>query len=320
MISRRAVAGVIAAGVLSDVLQRAAVRRWARRPDAGTRAAAPPPDRQTPVVTSDGARLRVVEWYGRGGAPVLLVHGITATLEDWLPLLPILLEAGHRVVAVDLRGHGGSTLGSQRVSTERLADDLADVLGACDLSSAVLAGHSLGGYAALALATHHRGVVEQRVARIVVIGSTSTMRNARELATLAGISSPLTKAVQSRPRQGAVLMRLQAFGKNPSLSDIEDLRARWSRCPLSTRLAYATGLAGQSVTGALGSVSVPVTVVWGSRDRVAPARRSRLIRSRVPAGELVTLDGAGHVAIVEQPRQVAALFTREVTALPPVAT
>jgi len=293
-----------------DLLERRALRRWALQPDPrrdGTPWSAPEAD--THVVATDGARLRVARWGTGTGCPVVLVHGITASLEDWFPLVPHLVEAGRSVVAVDLRGHGRSTLGSERVSTRRLADDLAGVLASLDLRHAVVAGHSLGGYAALALAVHHPQLVQQRVARLVLVGSTPTMRGAPELTALASNAWPLNVAVQRHPRHGAVMMRAQVFGDSPSLPAIEDLRRRWSSCPLSTRIAYAKGLVGQTLTPLLQQVKVPVTVVRGTRDRVVPASRSQLLHAALHASELVLLDGAGHATPTERPRELASLLT-----------
>jgi non-heme chloroperoxidase len=305
-----AAAAVVTAGAV-HLLERTALRRWALQPDPrgdGDAQSAAEPDTQ--VVATDGARLRVARWGTHAGPPVVLVHGITASLEDWLPLVPHLLEAGLSVVALDLRGHGQSTLGSERVSTRRLADDLAAVLVSLDLRRAVLAGHSLGGYVALALAVHHPEVVQQRVARLVLVGSTPTMRGGAELTALASNASPLNVALQRHPRHGAVLMRAQVFGDSPSLPAIEDLRDRWSSCPLTTRIAYARGLAGQTLTPQLSQVRVPVTVARGTWDRVVPGSRSRRMHAALPDGDLVVLDRAGHATPTERPRELAAVLAR----------
>jgi pimeloyl-ACP methyl ester carboxylesterase len=303
-------AAVVTVGAV-DLLERTALHRWALRPDPrgeGSPRSFAKPD--THVVATDGARLRVSRWRTDTGPCIVLVHGMTASLDDWLPLVPHLLETGLGVVALDLRGHGQSTFGSERVSTRRLADDLAEVLTSLDLRRAVLAGHSLGGYAALALAVHHAEVVQQRVARLVLVGSTPTMRGAPELAALASNASPLTLAVQRHPRHDAVLMRAQVFGDNPSLPAIEDLRRQWSSCPLTTRIAYAKGLVGQTLTPLLPQVRVPVTVARGTRDRVVPASRSQLLHAALPDSELVLLEGAGHATPTERPRELAEVLTR----------
>ena len=92
--------------------------------------------------------------------------------------------------------------------------------------------------------------------------------------------------MQLDPTHGAVMMRMSMFGRNPALGDVKDLRARWSRCPLRTRAAFAAGLAGQSMAGEPSRGAVPVTIVRGTRDRVSPAQRSGLMHDRLPCAEL----------------------------------
>lgn len=60
------------------------------------------------------------------------------------PVAHRLLDAGHRVVLYDQRGHGESSLGRAPVTVERLGEDLAAVLKHLDVRDAVLAGHSMG--------------------------------------------------------------------------------------------------------------------------------------------------------------------------------
>ncbi len=186
------------------------------------------------------------------------------------------------------------------------------MLDAFDLRRLVVVGHSLGGYAALALAVEHAEIVQQRVARLVLVGSTPTMRRGAELTALASNISPVNVAMQRHRRHGAVMMRLQVFGNRPSLPAIEDLRRRWSRCPLSTRIAYARGLVGETLTPRVSRIGVPVTLVRGTRDRVVPASRSRLLSAALSDSELVVLDGAGHATPTERPRELAALLTSTV--------
>ncbi len=86
-----------------------------------------------------------IDYFAAGeGRPLVLVHGITESRRTWDPLLAPLLAAGYRVIAVDLRGHGGSS----RVAPYDLgtmAADLGVVLQIEGADDALLVGHSLGG-------------------------------------------------------------------------------------------------------------------------------------------------------------------------------
>jgi pimeloyl-ACP methyl ester carboxylesterase len=102
-----------------------------------------------------------IDYFAAGaGQPLVLVHGITESRRTWDPLVAPLIDAGYRVIAVDLRGHGASSrVGPYDLVT--MAGDLGAVLQAEDAVDALLVGHSLGGAVVTAYAAGGpcRGVV-----------------------------------------------------------------------------------------------------------------------------------------------------------------
>jgi pimeloyl-ACP methyl ester carboxylesterase len=86
-----------------------------------------------------------IDYFAAGDGPVLvLVHGITESRRAWDPVVAPLIAAGHRVIAVDLRGHGASSHVPPYDLTT-MAGDLACVLDVEGVDEALLVGHSLGG-------------------------------------------------------------------------------------------------------------------------------------------------------------------------------
>ncbi len=98
------------------------------------------------------------------GIPVVLLHGLTATRRYVVMGSRALERSGHRVIAYDARGHGESAPGAV-YDYPALTDDLEAVLDAAGLERAVLAGASMGGHTALALALRR----PERVAGLVVV-------------------------------------------------------------------------------------------------------------------------------------------------------
>ena len=97
--------------------------------------------------------------------PLVLVHGAGVDRRMYAPQVETLGAAGHHVIAVDLRGHGESTLDDGiRVTASDLLDDLVALLEHLDLPSAVLVGHSLGGNLAQELVRRHPQLVGGLVA------------------------------------------------------------------------------------------------------------------------------------------------------------
>ena len=109
------------------------------------------------VEGADGASLRTVST-GEGAQTVVLAHGYGAGADAWNMMAPMLASRGLRVVAFDQRGHGSSTIGSSGIGTAQMAADYGSILGAYQLEDAILVGHSMGGFLAIAfLLDGHEG-------------------------------------------------------------------------------------------------------------------------------------------------------------------
>lgn len=102
-----------------------------------------------------------IDYFTAGvGRPLVLVHGITESRRSWDPLLAPLIGAGYRVTAIDLRGHGASSVVAP-YDLPTMAGDLGAVLVEIGANDALLVGHSLGGAVVSAYAANGpcRGVV-----------------------------------------------------------------------------------------------------------------------------------------------------------------
>ena len=111
----------------------------------------------------DGVRIQLAEWEGRG-KPVLCIHGITANCRSW-DVVASALSPAHRIVAMDLRGRGGSDKPPSGYSLEHHMKDIIGVMDYLGLETAIIMGHSLGAFISLAFGAEY----PERVDRIVLV-------------------------------------------------------------------------------------------------------------------------------------------------------
>ena len=117
----------------------------------------------TVTVPVEGGNLFVARW-GEGGTPVIAAHGITASYVSW-QLVAEALGDDVTLIAPDLRGRGASAALPAPYGMAAHADDLAAVMDHLGIDSAVVVGHSMGGFVATVLAVNH----PQRVKRLVLV-------------------------------------------------------------------------------------------------------------------------------------------------------
>jgi pimeloyl-ACP methyl ester carboxylesterase len=266
----------------------------------------------------DGGRIRVLE--AGEGRPVVLVHGVTLSAEIWHKQLSALSDR-FRLIALDQRGHGQSQPGTDRPSLPRLARDLAQLLETLDLTDVVLVGHSLGGMVSLGLAAYHPDVMGSRVSSLLLVSTSggpltplppAVMRQA--LARSEGAARLALGLAERRrlhepllaPGRGTALVRRLVFGVDPDPADVELTRAVSAAvAPTLFSDLWAT-LPAVDLRPAYPALSLPTTVMVGSRDRVTPPRLARAMAAGVGGSRLVIVPGAGHMLMLERPAAVNA--------------
>jgi len=249
------------------------------------------------------------------GTPIVLLHGFTQTGRLWGEFGRILGRT-HRLVLVDLPGHGGSSAVAVDLveGAELVAETARVALGGDDLPFDLL-GYSLGSRYALHVALGSPG----QVARLVLIGATGGMDDPAAAAERRARDEQLARGLETSGDLGAFLRRwLQApmfAGLADSASGVaERLRNTPEGLASSLRLA---GTGTQSpLWGRLGSVESPSLVLAGAADPRFSAHAARLART-LPAAVHSLVPGAGHAAHLHQPAVTARLVTSWLAATQP---
>ena len=331
MSARRSIAGagVLAAGLAGGSLVRAVLdpaRRVGRAPDgtadrlAGP-ASWPPGTRHHRLTVSDGAVVHVAE--AGVGRPVLLVHGIALSAGVWSGQLRRLPRRGLRVLAMDLRGHGRSGVGTGGLAFDRVAADIAEVAEALGLSDVVVVGHSMGAMAVLRLLTTDPALAQGEgwVAAVALVATSARPAAGRgipglRLALFASRPALAVAANLARLLSGPTLPDHEAadpiaavtFAGQPDPGAVRFVRRVSAGVPARTTVELALRTVRLDHSGGLASIAVPTVVVFGTDDLVTPPGHARSLAASIPGSELVELEGCGHEVMLERPDELEAVI------------
>jgi pimeloyl-ACP methyl ester carboxylesterase len=246
------------------------------------------------------------------GPALLLLHGIGNNCQTWSGVIDRLAET-HTVIAPDLLGHGASDKPRGDYSIAAYANGMRDLLSVLDIEKATVVGHSLGGGIALQFAYQF----PERCERLALVGSgglgpelsaglrAATLPGAELVLTaLTGVSGPLRMGFQGLNRIGRMAgwRRVRDLAEaGDALLALKDVEAR--RAFLRT-LRGVVDAHGQAVT-ALDRLylanSIPMLVIWGSRDPIVPALHAETVRRLVPTARIDVFQGAGHWPHLDDP-------------------
>lgn len=313
MAKRGLIGGLGIGGLLLGGLagSRRLIDTWAENPDplSGHPVRFPDGEART-VELADGAVIHTVT---AGSGPVIvLVHGVTTSSHDWGPVAEHLVASGFQVVGIDQRGHGQSTVGTAGFGSRQLGRDLRDVFDVLDIHARALVGHSMGGMAAMAFATEHRDTMVNRVARLVLVATSSELQNPRHKLALGLGSVSLPDAV----RAGGAQMRLGAgavFGSSPSLHMVDEVIAAFQQTPEVVRVEALTALKHHDVRDELGNITAPTLVIGGGRDRLIFPDQVAALDAGISTSTLTMFPEAGHMLIWERHREISDMIIDFVT-------
>jgi pimeloyl-ACP methyl ester carboxylesterase len=210
-----------------------------------------------------GVRLRFLVWGPAGGTPVVLLHGGSSSAATWEGFAASLAAAGYRVMAPDLRGHGGSARAASYPLTA-FHDDVLGLLNALGLHRIALVGHSLGAYVASCVAQSD----PTRVQRLVLEELSPPPRDARPVRHMHRIDQAKLAL--------AALLRVRRFDPAAITSVVAQL-----------------GVPDPRWWEQLSSITAETLVISGGlTSHVSPQRLSDVARA-MPRARLVTIP-AGH--------------------------
>ena len=241
------------------------------------------------------------------GPPLVLLHGVGHRRQAWDAVLDRLTP--HRdVIAVDLPGHGESPPlpASATPVLTVLLDQVTALFDELGLDRPHIAGNSLGGRLALEAA------VAGRAASVTALSPAGFWRSDRDaqyaravfrvMEAMGGILQPRA-ATLSRSTAGRALVYSVVVSR-PSRMSPEQARGDMAAF-MAARPAMHLVLAQMTQFSGTVPAGIPVTVAWGTKDRLLPPRQVLVAKAALPRGRFLPLRSCGHVPMTDDPALVA---------------
>jgi pimeloyl-ACP methyl ester carboxylesterase len=255
------------------------------------------------------------------GPAILLIHGIGDNSTTWSRVQSTLAQR-FTVIAPDLLGHGKSDKPRADYSVAAYANGMRDLLSVLDIERVTVVGHSLGGGVAMQFAYQFPQLVD----RLILVGAggvTKDVNFALRIASLPMGSEALAllrlplllPAVQVAGRIAGLAIGRTGVGRDlpQMLRILKDLPEPTASSAFARTLRAVVDWRGQVVTmldRCYLTKSVPVQLIWGSRDSVIPVSHARLAHAAMPGSQLDIFEGAGHFPFHDDPDRFVEIVER----------
>jgi len=229
------------------------------------------------------------------GPPLVLLHGYPLDHSIWHEVAG-LLGSSFDVVLPDLRGFGQSAAPQDEYGMTEMAADIAGLLDQLGMERAAIAGHSMGGYVALAFARAYPerisglGLVSSQAVADSAEGRERRFATARQVAAegLGFIADSMPEKLSADPRVQALCAEI--IHQQRPAGIVGALKAMAGRA---------------DATGSLPSFSFPVSILHGDGDALIPAERAAEMKAAIPHARLTDFPQGGHMLMLENPPATA---------------
>ena len=234
------------------------------------------------------------------GTSLMLIHGYPLDHFIWNEVAAQ-LENDFDLILPDLRGFGESTTIESPYSISDIANDLAVLLDSLGVEQTALAGHSMGGYVALAFVK----AFPQRVSGLALVSSQAAADTPER-------KEGRYKTAADVAQNGVQIVADAMTDKLSSQQNVQDVIR-----PLIGKQSVA-GVTGalkamaerEDLTSFVAAFGRSLTLIHGNADALIPIDRAREIKAIAPSANLVELAGAGHMPMMEMPKETALVLKK----------
>lgn len=241
----------------------------------------------------------------RGGTTVVLANSLGTTTRMWDPQVPT-LAAGRRVVRYDARGHGRSPVPPGPYTIEQLTDDLLALLDRLDVERAHLVGLYLGAMTAMSLAAER----PDRVASLSLLCTSA--RLGPEQLWIDRAHTARTQGMRVLAPtvvEGWFTARFRA--EHPDRAGA--MQKMVESIPAEGYAGACAAIQHMDLRERLPSITAPTLVIAGADDPATPPEHGRLIADSIPGSRFEVIEGAAHLANIEDPARVTEVLVGHIT-------
>jgi len=260
-----------------------------------------------------------VEINGEENLPaIVFLHGFTGSTASWREITK-LLKGNYRTIAVDLTGHGKSTISEDidRYSMDQQVEDLEALFTELSLDQFTLVGYSMGGRVALAYTAHQ----SRRVLSLILESSSPGLKTKVEREERQAADRRLAERILTDGLPAFIDFwgNIPLFASQKTLSEEKQLTVRNERLRQS-EIGLANSLRGigtgsqASYWESLGTVNLPVLLITGELDTKF-VNISREMQRNFPNVRHETIEHAGHAIHVEKPATFATMIEEHISEL-----
>ena len=244
---------------------------------------------------------------GDAGAPLILVHGLGGSIENWVKNIEPLAQR-HRVYAPDLKGFGRTDKTPLLRELEELVQFINDFMKVMNIDKAGLVGNSLGGGLALQFMVNY----PQKVAKLVLVDNAGM--GSGVITDFKVVSIPLLGEllIRSNKKSTADLWRKIVYDPALVTNELIEQTLQLAVLPGAKKALLAALRAGISFRGQRAKltrpliegakkIAAPTLIFWGQQDRIIPVAHAHIAVKTIPGAKLQIFGRCGHMPQLEYP-------------------
>src|SRR5262245_61243300 len=246
------------------------------------------------ITGGGGTRISVIEAGDPTGQPILFIHGFSQSSLTWSRQLDSGLARAHRLLAMDMRGHGKSEKPREGYDSSRLwADDVDATIRALKLEQPILCGWS---YGPLVILDYIRHYGEDQIGGVHFVGAVTKLGSDEALAVLTPEFLPLVPGFFSDVTEESVAslhsLLAMCFARRPSDVDLYGMLGYNLAVPPYVRQALFSRIVDND--DLLPKLRKPVLLTHGAEDRIVKPEAVEQHRDRLGHAQVHVMAGAGH--------------------------